>query len=323
MAYTYKVEIIYDELIPQTALLGFAPTGIAMHWTAGNPGRQGALETRSYFISSRARVNASYHILVWWDAVTRIFGVMWIVDPGKAAHSMAPKPVAAGGSYDPNAEVRRILGAKVNDPNAGTLAVSFCGMPADLVAAMADPDFVHGYKRLISELQAIPSILDRPLFNHGWAQPTTRYDAGTDLIPAIYGEAPSQGEDDMQFWKPVQEDWHAVNGTVFYDGEGTKKTFTSSEPIRTIAESNDGRWRLAKYGLRELLVIDARTAAKEGAGLVPVSNTRIPATGFGFPTPEIKVVERIVEKTVEVPDPETASKAVAGEQARIRTVLGI
>ena len=330
MAYTYRVEQRYDSRIPQTRLLGFAPRGLAMHWTAGGPGRQGALNTISFFINTAAERNASYHILVYWEAATRVFGVIWIVPPTVAAHSMAPKPVSQGGSYDPNAEVRRILGTKVNDPNAGCIAVSFAGMPADLAAAMKDPDFVAGYRRLIKELVEIPSIVDRPLFNHGWAQPTTRYDAGTQLIPAIYGlaaPAPTT-EEDMQYWRPVKEDWWTVAktptslGTIFYDGDGKKKEFTSREKLTSVAESSDGRYRLCKYGTAEFLVVDARGNDKEGPGLISIAGSRVPAPGsFGFPPPE--VVTKTVVKEVPVPDPAAVDAAVDAEQARIRSVLGI
>lgn len=318
MAYTYKVETMYDDAIPQTELLNFRPTGIAMHWTAGGTGRQGAIDTRQFFINTAAQRNASYHCMVYWEPTTRTFGVMWIVPPGNAAHSIAPQPPSMGGSYDPNNEVRRILGAKVGDPNAACIAVAFCGMPADLEVALNDSDFIAGYKKLIGELKAIPSIVERPLFNHGWAQPTTRYDAGPHLIPLIYDDTPiTIVEDDMIFWRPVQEDWTTANGTVFYAG-GEKKFFTDEEQVTSIAESSDGRWRLVRYGDNELLVVDARTSKKEGPGLTPIAGTRVPSTGFGFPPPETVTVDASQEQL----DAARAS-GINDERSRLRTLLGL
>lgn len=190
MSYTYKVETNYLAGIPQTAIQGgLKPRGIAMHWTAGNPGRAGALATARYFVTAPSR-NASYHILVYWDRAYRVFGVMWIVPVDRAAHSMNPgRPLP----WEPNAEVRRILGDRWWDPNGVSLAVSFAGMPADLDLAMKDADFIRGYARLIRELSVIPSLDARPLFNHGWGQPSTRYDAGDRLIPAVYRELEGAG----------------------------------------------------------------------------------------------------------------------------------
>lgn len=318
--YTYKVETLYDSRIPQTWLAGFAPRGLAEHWTAGGTGRQGALDTRTFFINTAAQRNASYHILVYWDPVARIFGVMWIVDPRAAAHSLAPQPVSAGGSYNPNAEVRRILGAKVNDPNAGCLAISFCGMPADLEVALRDPDFVAGYRRLHKDLSVIPSLVDRPLFNHGWAQPTTRYDAGDKLIPLIYGETPTQGVDDMQYWKPVQEDWTTLAGARFWDGNGEAKTFAGGHRVTTIAESSDGTYRLGKWG-NELLVM-------ERAGLKNIPGTRVPASpNYGFPPPPepetVTVVKEVPTGITEVQLGEKYDEGVLDEKARLRKFLGL
>lgn len=310
MAYTYRVEKNYLPGIPQTKLSSpLRPSGISMHWTAGAPGRAGALGTAQFFVD-RADRNASYHILVYWE--NRIFGVMWIVPVVNAAHSMNPNVPP----YDPNAEVRRILGTRVNDPNAACIAVSFCGMPVDLDKALADPDFLHGYRRLVGELSAISSMAPRPMFNHGWAQPSTRTDAGR-LIVAITGVTTIG--DEMQFWKPVQESWTTKSGTKFWDGAGNEKVFTSVERITSIAESNDGKLRLARYG-DEILVVD-RT------GLTVVPGTRIPATGYGFappPTPQIVEVVKEVPTGITQSDVTLAeAKAIAAERLRIRKILEI
>jgi len=181
----YIVEKHYLVGIPQTAIVGGLPSrGIACHWTAGGPGRRGALDTAQFFID-RADRNASYHELWWWDAATGTFGVLLLVPVDRAAHSMNPTPP----TYAPNAEVRRILGDKVGDPNAACYAFSFAGMPADLERALADPRFrTYARRRYADLLSQETTIRDpRPLFNHGWAQPTTRTDAGERLIPILYG----------------------------------------------------------------------------------------------------------------------------------------
>lgn len=321
MAYTYKVEIMYDSRIPQTALLNFKPTGIAEHWTAGGVGRAGALGTRQFFMDTAAERNASYHVLVYWEPTTRTFGVIWIVPPTVAAHSIAPQPVSIGGSYNPNDEVKRILGAKVNDPNAGVIAVSFCGMPADLDKALNDPDVVAGYKKLTEELKAIPSMVDRPLFNHGWAQPTTRSDAGSRLIPLIYGEATTIGAGDMIFWFPVQQEFWTKDGSRFFDGNGAEKVFTGRERVLSIASSASG-YKLLKYG-NELLI--ARTADLE-----LIAGTRKPSDGWGWAPATVETVEvvkevptGITQEQVNASHAEGVNDGKTQEKSRLRTLLGL
>ena len=173
------VEENYANGIPQTAVPGFAPRGLSWHWTAGGTGRAGALSTITHFVNTRYTVNASYHILLWFETATKRTYAMWIVPAGKASHSMNPAHayIAKTGSSREKArfaEVRRILGAKAGDPNAGCISVSFCGMPGDLAAAVSDPVFRADVQELARQLIAHPAIIDRPHFGHGWIQPTTR-----------------------------------------------------------------------------------------------------------------------------------------------------
>lgn len=191
----YRVEEHYLAGIPQTALLGGLPSrGVVCHWTAGGTGRSGALATAQFFID-RADRNASYHELWWWTPPD--FGVLLVVRSTRAAHSINPNPP----TYAPNAEVRRILRDKVADPNAACYAISFAGMPADLERALESAAFREYARRRIGEvISSEDTIRDpRPLFNHGWAQPTTRYDAGDRLIPVLYGL-----EDDVSYLKGAE-----------------------------------------------------------------------------------------------------------------------
>jgi len=310
-----RVEQNYAAGVPQSVVAGFAPRGLAWHWTAGGTGRAGAESTIRHFVNTKATVNASYHILLFREGTSTV--AMWIVPVGRASHSMNPslafKPKTGSAREQARfTEVHRIL-ARDNDPNADCISVSFCGMPADLAAAMRDPVFAADVRELARQLIAHPTVIDRPHFGHGWIQPATRYETdatsgGQDLLIAqLYGAAPAppQGDDDMQFWKPVQEDWWTVAktatalGTVFYDGAGNKKEFTSRERVRSTAESSDGRYRQVKYpptGSDELLVVDARGNDKEGPGLVAISGTRVPPSpNYGFPPPETVVKEVVKE----------------------------
>lgn len=208
---TLKVEENYASGVPQTAVAGFAPRGIAWHWTAGGTGRMGAEATLRYFQNTRYTVNASYHILLFREGSTTV--AMWIVPVTRASHSINPGNVfrlhATKDTASQTArfdEVRRILGPKAGDPNAGCISVSFCGMPTDLAAAMADPVFVADVRVLEDQLATHPTIIERPNFGHGWIQPLTRYEmdaAGISFIPTLYAEpaAPDAPAEDIDLTK--------------------------------------------------------------------------------------------------------------------------
>lgn len=253
------VEENYVSGVPQTAIASFVPTGVAWHWTAGGTGRAGAQSTVSHFVSTRYTVNASYHLMLWWEAATKRTYAQWIVPPTKAAHSMNPAKalVPSTGSARENTrftECRRILGAKAADPNAGNIAVSFCGMPADLIAAMKDLVFVADVKELTRQLIARPSVIDRPHFGHGWIQPTTRYETdtttgGADILIARLYEAP---EEDMPTPELVYvpELWKAGSGGTDLRRQPVMVTGNKvglvppGTFIYTVAETKDGVWRL-------------------------------------------------------------------------------
>lgn len=338
---TLIVEQPYPNGLPQTAVLGFAPLGVGWHWTAGGTGRAGWDGSVAHLINTRLTVNASYHGGFWPEHKSGHVGcrtiIQWVVPTTKAAHSVAP---ASCWQYNANksrtvqdlrfAEVRRILGAKSGDPNAGMIALAYAGMPADLERDLQCPVFRADVKNLADQLVAHPSTNLRPHFGHGWIQPLNRYemDVSTNFIAMLYGEATTMptGGDDMQFWKPVQQDWTTAVGTVFYDGDGTKKSFSIKTPIRSVAESSDGRWRLCKFGT-ESLVVDARGNDKEGPGLTPVSGSRIPASGFGWPpapTAEtVTVVKDASKEQIQEAFDDGTDAGVEAEQERLRILLGL
>lgn len=335
------VETNFANGIPQTAIQGgLQAYGECWHWTAGGTGRAGALASIQHFISTRYTVNASYHILLWVEhtpghTACKTYA-MWIVSPKNASHSVNPANcwkyndskdrLTQSMRFD---EVRRILGPKANDPNAGMIAISYCGMPTNLAEDVKCAIFVEDCRKLAADLKTIPTMNPRPHFAHGWIQPITRYEAdatpnGVDLlIWRLYQEQAPQEAADMIFWRPVQQDWMTNDGTVFYDGDGNKKFFTLPiEKVRSSHESSDGRYRLVKYGT-ESLIVDARGPAKEGPGLTPIAGTRIPTTGFGFPPPEVKEVptgisQEDVDRAVDAAADAERERIALAEADRIR-----
>jgi hypothetical protein len=197
--------------------------------------------------------------------------------------SAVPDHHASGGInpgspyWSPKAWLYTVLDRdEVANPNYFTLNLAAAGQRAYYDLNGWPPSIVDGFARsIIEEEQRIGRKV--VLTNHLDFQ-TNRTDAGlkvTALVKARYAEL-TGGSDDMQFWKPVQEDWWTVPGVTFWDGNGTEKSFTTRERVTSVAEATDGH-RLVKYGTNELLVIP-RT------GLVPISGTRIPvAPNYGFP----------------------------------------
>lgn len=207
---TLVIEQDYRDGIPQTITANWDALGVGWHWTAGGTGRAGAESTIRHFINTRLTVNASYHILLYREGGKTF--ARWIVRPDRCAHSFNPSLALKPRTGDAReqarfAEVRRILGTRAWDPNSRAIAVSFCGMPADLKAALRDSEFVRDVQELARILERRPGIVDRPHFGHGWIQPQTRYEldsttGGDDLMigPVIYGASvPDAGtEEDMK-----------------------------------------------------------------------------------------------------------------------------
>lgn len=288
MAYTYAVEDFFLAGIPQTAFLnGRGPTkGIACHWTVGNPGRAGAVATAYYFIQTASR-NASYHEIWWWENKT--FGVLRIVPPLNAAHSMNPA------SFAPNANTRRIMGDLVWDANRYAYAVSFAGSQSHLTAAMADPDFVAAAARRIKELQAqfASTLSPDPLFGHYEIQPPpNKVDWGTEFSGKIYSvlkaPVPVTPKEPEMLLRQVQQDWITKGTHEFWTegpGLGEKKFFDGPAKIRSHFEQaiqtsnglNSGPWRVFSLNGEGLWI--------HRSFIDPVPDTRVPATGWGPVTP--------------------------------------
>ena len=284
---TLKVEETYPNGVPQTAVQNWAPPGAGWHWSAGGNGRAGWDGTVRHLISTRYTVNASYHGGFWHEHATEQTVIQWIVQTTRAAHSIAPSQVF---QVNPNkdratqearfTEVRRILGAKSYDPNAGCIALAYAGMPADLERDLACPVFRADVQELGRQLVSHPTVTDRPHFGHGWIQPISRYemDVATDFISLLYGEA-----DMPVILRPVREKWKtaaSADGSKGYfttdgPGVGERKWFTTSETVESYAETADGTYRAIAYGPETLWM--------ERGQLTPVAGTRIPTTGFGLP----------------------------------------
>ena len=263
--------------MPQTALPGFAPRGIACHTTEGGEGEIGALGTIRFLIEAASR-NASYHEV--WYAKLDGFGARRIVPPGNAAHSMNP----ARPPWAPNDRVRRILGDRWYDPNAWSYAVSIAGTTAVTVPALVNnPGFMAGARRRIGELQAQfrASLVLDPMFNHGEGQ-EDRSDWGPLMRPAILAEPEA---DVPVLTRPVREKWLIPGNTTFWvggPGFGEQKAFGPA-PIElwSNGESVDGLWRRIEYHNEpnigeELWVLRKAMTSKGG---------RNPANGYGPPAP--------------------------------------
>ena len=279
---TLRVEELYPNGVPQTFIPGFAPPGTDWHWSAGGTGRDGWNGTVSHLIATRYTVNASYHGGFWHEHDTEQTIIQWIVRTTSAAHSVHPPSCWQYNANKPRAiqetrfaEVRRILGTKASDPNAGQIAIAYAGMPADLERDLLCPVFRADVKELADQLVAHPAVIDRPHFGHGWIQPISRYemDVAEDFIGLLYGVPVMP-----IFTRPVREKWKIPPGTEFYTGgpeRGEQKLFTAAVELWSNGETTDGRWRRFEYGTEELYL--------RRSGLTSIPGTRNPATGYGEP----------------------------------------
>lgn len=160
------------------------------------------------------------------------------------------------------------------DPNAYLLNVAFSGKAASFRDGKMPQNMIETAVALTRWVEA-QNWSTRPLVHSGHLNWQTNRSDPSQLvlnqIAALY--AP---EDDMQFWKPVQEDFTTIDGTKFWDGSGVYKQFTSIERVTSIAESSDDKYRLLRYGAELLVAVRA--------GMNVVKDTRIPTTGYGFPS---------------------------------------
>ncbi len=195
------VEQNYVSGVPQTAVPGWAPAGIAWHWSAGGPGRAGWDGTVRYLVLTRSTTNASYHGGFWCEHAAGHVGcrtiIQWVIPTTVAAHSIAPSRVFLFHSNKDRAlqearfaDVRRILGARAADPNAACLAIAYAGMPVDLANDMECPVFQADVQDLAGQLAAHPTVTDAPHFGHGHIQPIDRYEMDApsgDFIDQLAG----------------------------------------------------------------------------------------------------------------------------------------
>src|SRR5687768_7565439 len=298
MAFTYRVEDNFRSGIPQTVFqYGAGPfRGISCHWTAGAPGRYGALGTVQFLIDNASR-NASYHEIWWWENKT--FGVMRIVRPERASHSMNPTPP----TWSPNTIVRNILGDKVGDPNRYSYSVSFAGMPVDMDRALTDPDFIAAATRRIRELQAQFKLGQSTLYTHGEGQPSTRYGWGTVLRPKIYAvmATPPAAEEPNMLLRQVQQDWTTKGRHEFWTqgpGLGEKKFCLDRTMIRThFEEAIRGADGVLRTGSWRVFSINGEGLWIHRDFIDPQDNTRVPATGYGpVPSGDTAELERVIRE---------------------------
>jgi hypothetical protein len=234
--------------------------GIIWHTTEGaGPSRAAALWTAQW-----QKTNPGSYNFIIYDG-----GILLTVPYLEASGGVNP----ASSSWAPGRFPwlkQQLSPAAYADPNAYLLNVAFSGKTAVFRDQGLPPNMLATAQQLTAWAA---QTFGRHMVASGhlhWQ--TNRSDPSLQVLAAITSEAP----DDMQFWKPVQEDWWTVPGVTFWDGNGTEKSFTTRERVTSVAEATDGH-RLVKYGTNELLVMP-RT------GLVPISGTRIPpAPNYGFP----------------------------------------
>jgi len=295
----YVIEDYFLTGIPQT--LGGGPfRGIACHWTVTPPGRDAAIATAKNFIATAATRNASYHELWWWAGGT--FGVLRIVKPDRAAHSMNPLPVSRGGAWAPNALVQRILGDKSWNPNMFSYAVSFVGYPADMSTAAADPAFVQNAARRIKELYVqFPSLAVDPLFNHSDGQ-SNKSDWGSALRPKIYEVLGTSVEEEMNLTNIKLEAWkpNGSNG-VFRDKPERSAPVTDRVPegtvIRSVAEIStsapapNNNWRVTERNgtVKFMLRTDWTALVQGGDPVLDAKLTKLISEGSS-PEPDVSTL---------------------------------
>lgn len=322
---TLVVEQAYPNGVPQTAVVGWSPRGVAWHWSAGGSGRAGWDGSVGHLIATRLSVNASYHGGFWCehDAAHRACRTIlqWIVPVTKAAHSIAPSQVFIFNTAKDRAtqetrftEVRRIL-ARDNDPNADCIALAYAGMPANFLQDRACPVFRADLQDLARQLVGHPTVIDRPHFGHGWIQPISRYEmdatpTGADmLIGELYSTPPE--EDDMYDWVPSIKHHEPVL-TVASQGAVARKAPSHSAPAHYTFMSGATPEALADRTIVRLgYVTDAPgypaglwhvCHRKGGTALFLVANSQMdddigpaysgPAVAQGYTTAQLQEAER-------------------------------
>lgn len=246
----YSVTTNYDPRIPSWQGNGTPFTLIACHDTEGGQGRAGALGTIQFLID-RADRGASYHEMWWYHESTDDFGVIRIVQPFRAAGSIAPQPTY----YQPTTWVKSAMGANWWDPNQGAYAVSIAGRVADVDRYARNPKFLaHAHRRML-ELWKELGLTKRA--EHFQFQPSNRSDWGKVLMPALGGlvttneyQPPVETAMDLKLVMKL-EYWTAPEGAVVRRepaATGEVLTTLAGGPVVSVAETADGLWRLVLLG---------------------------------------------------------------------------
>lgn len=232
---SYKVETAYSTKTPSSPKNAIPFRLFACHTTEGNQGRTGALATLKFLQDNPTR-NASYHELWYYHEAQDEFGVIRIVQPNRAAHSVNPNP-PPGGPYQPTKWVQDSLGTAWRDPNQGIYAISIAGRVADADRYSKNPRFIQHALRRLRELQKeLGNGIER-LAEHAQFQPSNRTDWGKQLTPALGGPTiPKEGDEDMYLTKAK-----AVEPFQLQVGPGT-----NLRPAPTLSstpyETPDSRW---------------------------------------------------------------------------------
>lgn len=175
-------------LLPSSPGDGTPYTLIACHDTEGAPGAQGAWDTASWMHATAAQRNASYHEIWGWD--DPVLTVLRLVEPSRAAHSIAPQPISPDSGlplYAPDAWVREQLTAGGNewDPNQGSYAVAIAGSVAYVDALALSPRFLAAARARFDRIRDLTGTRARA--EHFRYNPRTRSDWGRRMMAALGG----------------------------------------------------------------------------------------------------------------------------------------
>jgi hypothetical protein len=183
---TYLREV-FPKTVPSSVSNGTPFKAYACHTTEGGVGRSGAYGTAEYLVSVAATRNASYHEMPWWNESSKTGGVLILLPPTRAAHSIAPQPFSASGLplYQPDEWVRDCLGNTWWNPNQSVYALSIAGRTTDVARWCNDPLFLAFMRERFADLEKGFKIGLRA--EHFRFNPRTRTDWGKILMQLLGG----------------------------------------------------------------------------------------------------------------------------------------